>query len=57
MGSWKPAAKNSQSSFVTPGGTPGGEENSEPRDYEQEAEFLVSIFVNFDRIVIDAVLK
>ena len=46
--------------MATPGGpTPGGsiENSNEPRDFAQEAEFLVSIFVNFDRKVIDAVLK
>ena len=43
---------------MTPGGpTPGGEQSNEPRDFEQEAEFLVSIFVNFDRSVINEVLK
>ena len=42
---------------MTPGGmvTPGGEE--EKRDYEQEADFLGSIFENFERSVIDQVLK
>ena len=46
--------------MLTPGGsnvTPGGDESNEPRDLDNEAEFLVSIFVNFDRKVIDEVLK
>ena len=53
------AVGNQPSSMLTPGGgvTPGGDESNEPRDLEQEAEFLVSIFVNFDRKVIDQVLK
>ena len=52
--SWSMAAKGGH---VTPGAmiTPGGEE--EKRDYEQEADFLGSIFENFERSVIDQVLK
>ena len=41
---------------ATPGGpTPTGGEA--PRDLEQEADFLQNVFENFDRKVIQAVLK
>ena len=40
--------------MVTPG---GGDVESEKRDFEQEADFLGSIFENFERSVIDQVLK
>ena len=36
--------------------TPTGEEVEE-RDFQQESEFLQSIFENFDSSIIDAVLK